>query len=446
MATVKCEFCGAWIQDTQSKCPNCGATNTALVRTAKKTPRTIEELQSWYRARNLPPEEVTRFFIGKDIREPRAFGIYKDGVNFIVYKNKANGQRAIRYQGTDEAYAVNELYLRLKEEILNQKNLNVARRASDYSRPTRSQKKNGTRISLNLIFVVIGLVYGLFSFIKSESAANRYPLTAYYYQAQEGDQLYYYDGLTVTIERGYTYDWWRYDPAGKEWSLAYALEDEAFPAEVNQSKGGYSLSTISKKLKLDSAVLDIHNSRAYIDAGHHRMPDSSSYYLYNNEPYYFLRDNYGGYTHKPQVDSQYEYLFPEDESTYVTENQSGWYKYTDDGWEYYADSEDKEKLGDDLYYNPGNYTAGTTVYDFSQEAGDTWNITDFSQTDWYLSAQEAQDIYNNTYDIEHKYSSVYTSTDDDNDYDDYDWDDDDDWDWDTGDDWDYGGTDWDTDW
>ena len=203
---------------------------------------------------------------------------------------------------------------------------------------------------------------------------------------------------------------------------------------------------VSKKLKLDSAVLDIHNSRAYIDAGHHRMPDSSSYYLYNNEPYYFLRDNYGGYTHKPQVDSQYEYLFPEDESTYVTENQSGWYKYTDDGWEYYADSEDKEKLGDDLYYNPGNYTAGTTVYDFSQEAGDTWNITDFSQTDWYLSAQEAQDIYNNTYDIEHKYSSVYTSTDDDYDDDDYDWDDDDDWDWDTGDDWDYGGTDWDTDW
>ena len=40
---------------------------------------------------------------------------------FIVYKNKADGTRAVRYKGTDEAYAVNELYLKLKDEILNQK-------------------------------------------------------------------------------------------------------------------------------------------------------------------------------------------------------------------------------------------------------------------------------------------------------------------------------------
>ena len=74
--------------------------------------------------------------IGKNIKEPKAFGIYKDGRNFIVYKNKANGQRAVRYKGTDEAYAVNELYMRLKEEILNQKSNNLTKRERNVSGST----------------------------------------------------------------------------------------------------------------------------------------------------------------------------------------------------------------------------------------------------------------------------------------------------------------------
>ena len=54
----------------------------------------------------MPPEETTRFFIGKNTKEPKAFGIYEENGIFVVYKNKANGQRAIRYQGTDEAYVL----------------------------------------------------------------------------------------------------------------------------------------------------------------------------------------------------------------------------------------------------------------------------------------------------------------------------------------------------
>ncbi len=93
-------------------------------------PITIEELQEWYKARNLPPYETTRFFIGIDHKGPRAFGIYKDdNGDFIVYKNKENGQRAIRYQGSDEEYAVNELYQKLKEEIIHQKAVNEQEKA-----------------------------------------------------------------------------------------------------------------------------------------------------------------------------------------------------------------------------------------------------------------------------------------------------------------------------
>lgn len=126
---IKCEYCGSMIQESAEKCPYCGATNNAVKRTTDGTPKTIEQLQKWYEDRQLPPYEVTRFFIGINYTNPKAFGIYKDGNEFVVYKNKADGQRAIRYRGTDEAYAVNELYLKLKDEILNQKAHNQDRRS-----------------------------------------------------------------------------------------------------------------------------------------------------------------------------------------------------------------------------------------------------------------------------------------------------------------------------
>ncbi len=127
MPQVKCEFCGAYIEETDEKCPNCGGVNANFKRIVDNTPKTIDELKDWYMARKLPPESVTRFFIGRDVKEARAFGIYRDGSNFVVYKNKNDGSRAIRYKGTDEAYAVNEIYLKLKSEILKQKSRSIAR-------------------------------------------------------------------------------------------------------------------------------------------------------------------------------------------------------------------------------------------------------------------------------------------------------------------------------
>ena len=135
MPQVKCEYCGSYIEETDKKCPYCNAVNRNFKRIVSGTPQTIEELKRWYADRKLPPEEMTRFFIGKDIQEARAFGIYQDGSDFVVYKNKDDGSRAIRYRGTDEAYAVNELYLKLKSEILNQKSRNTGRSGSRSSGP-----------------------------------------------------------------------------------------------------------------------------------------------------------------------------------------------------------------------------------------------------------------------------------------------------------------------
>jgi len=42
----------------------------------------------------------------KETRQPKTIGIYKDEKGeFVVYKNKANGVRSVRYKGPDEAIA-----------------------------------------------------------------------------------------------------------------------------------------------------------------------------------------------------------------------------------------------------------------------------------------------------------------------------------------------------
>ena len=78
-------------------------------------PQTIEALKAYCAANGMPLERM-RFFIGQDYRQPRAFGIYRDGDQFVVYKNKGDGSRAVRYHGPDEAYAVNELFQKLLDE------------------------------------------------------------------------------------------------------------------------------------------------------------------------------------------------------------------------------------------------------------------------------------------------------------------------------------------
>ena len=124
---IKCEFCGAWMEDTDERCAQCGSVNAHFRAQFTDQPRTIAELQAWYEARELPPMEVTRFFIGIDTDEAKAFGIFRSGDTVTVYKNKSDGSRAVRYSGPDEAYAVGEIYMKLKEEILHQKEANLSR-------------------------------------------------------------------------------------------------------------------------------------------------------------------------------------------------------------------------------------------------------------------------------------------------------------------------------
>ena len=415
MSKIKCEYCGEYILDTDERCSYCGAVNENHTRVAKETPTTIEELKSWYQARNLPPAETTRFFIGKDIKEPRAFGIYKDNIgNFIVYKNKSNGERAIRYKGTDEAYAVNELYLRLKEEILNQKSLNVLKAKknikfnSSNSYNSSKNKKRGPKLlttfltTFLLIIAIIAAFLGLSYYISITNSSYGYYIS--------GNELYYYDGYTSD---GYV--WWKYNTNDKKWSIYETLTTDDFILELDGSNRVAFCDDAAEMLGLQYDDIYIYNSREYIDAGHHYSP-SDGYYSYDDDLYYYLDDNH---------------------SSYGTTDSSGWYRWDtmSNEWEYFSSYDDKNTVPEDLWYSDDDYyicdidDEGSSIYD--------WNAQSFTSTTWYDSYIENESAYD----------AYWADQDNDSDWDnDYDWDSDSDFDWDSDDSWDSGGSDWDSDW
>lgn len=118
-STGKCNYCGGLILSNEKACPACGAANLHYVEDAPSvvlTPHTIEELKEYCAERNMPLRRM-RFFIGENYQKPKAFGIFQNSAGeFVVYKNKADGSRSIRYIGRDEEYAVKELYLKLLDE------------------------------------------------------------------------------------------------------------------------------------------------------------------------------------------------------------------------------------------------------------------------------------------------------------------------------------------
>lgn len=219
---VKCEYCAAMIDSTLDKCPNCGAVNSNVVRVSKSTPRTIAELKEWYVGHNLPPSNVTRFFIGEDYKEPRAFGIYQDGNEFVVYKNKDTGERAIRYRGTDEAYAVNELYLKLKSEILNQK-------ANSSNRKRKGHSK--ARKIANIF--EIGFFLAIVLFMIFGAIADKISRIPHYYS--------YDDTVYVT----YNNSWYEYNDYSKDYYPVTYVPDSLYnqPADYEYNYKDYEWDT-----------------------------------------------------------------------------------------------------------------------------------------------------------------------------------------------------------
>lgn len=79
-------------------------------------PKTISELQKVCEDLKLPLYTL-HIALNINTNMPKMFGIYKEEPtgDIVVYKNKSDGTRAERYRGDDEAYAVNEMWLKIQE-------------------------------------------------------------------------------------------------------------------------------------------------------------------------------------------------------------------------------------------------------------------------------------------------------------------------------------------
>ena len=237
---VKCDYCGSYIESGEKTCPNCGAANQGLNRSGNGAPRTISELQEWYKEKGLPPYEVTRFFIGTDCKEAKCFGIYEEANgNIVVYKNKSDGTRVVRYEGSDEEFAVNEIYQKLKESIVEQKSLNDTRNKTSFEETEQFIKKKSKIVKRLMLFVV--LYFSIFTImsitaplmVQIITMSGKLDTSGYesrgYYSYE--DKNYYYDAG----------DWYLWNVITNTWEPTEELEEE-FSSNAKEYYDSYSYS------------------------------------------------------------------------------------------------------------------------------------------------------------------------------------------------------------
>ena len=169
------------------------AQETADARmTSSGPPRTIEELQAFCAVNEMPLEKM-RFFIGTNYRQPRAFGIYRDGDNFVVYKNKDDGSRAVRYHGPDEAFAVKELYEKLLDEC-HRRDIWPDGKPEGWDEAQRKAKRRAKTIvivTVVVIFAISALIIFVGVWKHRGDGYYRFGDRGTYYRY--GNDWYYYD-------------------------------------------------------------------------------------------------------------------------------------------------------------------------------------------------------------------------------------------------------------
>lgn len=399
---VKCDACKHIFDGSLHACPECGGMNFSAVTAEKKRtePLTIAELQKWYKDRKLPPSSVTHFYIGENTKNPKAFGIYQDKKSgkFVVYKNKASGERAVRYEGDDEAFAVKELHEKLKEEISKRKrsaaaennipdrNIDQGEKTGIINKLVKLESRIGEKFGLlglilyNILFYFTLLLLGaVFIFIIIA-------ILAAIFSTEPKDGYYRYDGSIYYYISGDLCDkdlnWYTFDTDENEWSDP--VSQKSMPEKLKKKKTAKKY-YISSSWEENIGCTDFSKTISYRD---HKASyrTERGYYSYDDVFYYHL-------------DSIWD---------------EGWYYYTDYAWT----DIDSDSLPEDL-----QHPSRTPDYYFKPSWDSENRFTDFTDTEYYSEYLESQEKWDDQ---------------DDWDDDDYDWDDDYSWDYDD--------TDWDSDW
>ncbi|MBQ1703848.1 MAG: hypothetical protein II425_00265 [Oscillospiraceae bacterium] len=228
-----CKICLNELAEGMDSCVYCGAKAGAF------EPKTISELKTYCEARNMPTEKM-RFFIGEDYKEPKAFGIFEDENGaFVVYKNKADGTRAVRYKGADEAYAVRELFIRMQQEIGNQKQRSretrqAIRSYTEENTETRAAplKKKSFTLAHLIAAIALAAAVTFVGFMIYKTTTD--PDSGYYYYDGDyyyhrGSSWYLFDDDDGLWERTVITDGLKEDPksyySGSDYSSSYGVSN-----------------------------------------------------------------------------------------------------------------------------------------------------------------------------------------------------------------------------
>ena len=260
-STGQCKYCGATVTSEEKFCPGCGAPNEGFVVDTERQvflPRTIEELKEYCAERGMPLLRM-RFFIGEDYRHPKAFGIYRDGDDFIVYKNKANGERAIRYQGPNEKIAVSELYMKLLQECHNRGIYPDGRLPGQTETGVRQPKRNRS----GCLPAVLALVFMLLLSAIFAGISLRMHRDDGYYSTGDGTVYYHY---------------------GNDWYYTYDVNDSGYWYEAEEFPvAGYEEYSLGEDWNSDWGVSDFTSSSTWEEL--HQSSSSSSSSSYSSSDY-----------------------------------------------------------------------------------------------------------------------------------------------------------------
>ena len=211
------------------------------------------------RTKDMPLDKM-RFFINQDKKEPCCFGIYQDGYtgHWVVYKNKDNGSRAVRYSGPDEAYAAQELWAKIQSEI-------ALRRAKQPRQLTRGEIIRNRVRKIAIVVIIAILAFMAMRWIARRPNRGYYRIDNDLYYYQDSAWYYYDDGNWEHYYGDTDYDWYNGNYYGRTY-YGFSDSSDAFEnsnyyvepsSDSSDSSSSYSSSYSSSD---DSSVFDSWDS------------------------------------------------------------------------------------------------------------------------------------------------------------------------------------------